>query len=152
MVRSDSAQPAALARASQPLFVFDGVCVLCSRAVRFVLARERNTALVFAPAQSRLVFEALALPADVYEALVALNGGRAYVKSAGVLRLASRLRQPWRGLGAAARILPRAVLDWLYDGVARNRYCLFGRYDACMVPDVALASRFVTAPGASQPR
>jgi predicted DCC family thiol-disulfide oxidoreductase YuxK len=72
------------------------------------------------------------------------------VKSAAVLRLTRRMRQPWRSLGAGARLLPPPLLDWLYERVARNRYRLFGRYDACMVPDPALASRFVD--GVSQRR
>lgn len=149
--------PSALTAAPQPLFVFDGVCVLCSGAVRFTLARERDTALSFASAQSPLgqvVLRALGLSTDAYETMVLLEDGRAYVKSAAVRRLARRLKQPWRALGAIAGVLPRAMLDWLYDRVAGNRYRLFGRYDACMVPDAALASRFVEAApvGASQPR
>ncbi|MEO8557553.1 MAG: DCC1-like thiol-disulfide oxidoreductase family protein [Rhodospirillales bacterium] len=147
------ALPTALRALPQPLFVFDGVCVLCSRTVRFTLQRERDTALRFAPAQSDIgqaVFKALGLPNDFYETLVVLADDRAYVKSAAVLRLAQRLRQPWRGLGAVASLLPRALLDWLYDRMARSRYKMFGRYDACMVPEPALASRFVV--GTSQPR
>jgi len=147
------ALPAALRDVPQPLFVFDGVCALCSGAVRFTLGRERDTALKFSPAQSPLgqaVFHALDLPIDNYETLVVLQDDRAYVKSAAALQLAKRLRQPWRALGAIVGILPRALLDWFYDRIARNRYRMFGRYDACMVPDAALASRFIE--GTSQPR
>lgn len=34
-------------------------------------------------------------------------------------------------------------LDRLYDRVARNRYRLFGRHAACLVPDAALRRRFM---------
>jgi predicted DCC family thiol-disulfide oxidoreductase YuxK len=147
--------PAALAATPQPLFVFDGVCVLCSNAVRFVLRRERNTALCFASAQSPLgqaVLQALHLPLQEFATLVVLEGGQAHVKSAAVLSLAGRLRQPWRLLGRIAGLLPARLLDWLYDRVAQNRYRLFGRYDSCMVPDAALGARFVDGTGSSQPR
>jgi len=44
----------------------------------------------------------------------------------------------------AARMLgwmPRRLRDTLYDRVAQNRYRLFGRTDACMVPPPGLARR-----------
>lgn len=149
------ALPPGLADLPQPLFVFDGVCVLCSATVRFVLAHERDRSLSFAAAQSPLgqaIYAALGMPGDRFESMVVIEQGRAFVKSAGALRLARRLRQPWRLLGAVTRILPRPLRDWIYDRVAGNRYALFGRYDACMVPDASLADRFVDWMGSSQPR
>jgi len=149
-----SAEPQ-LSLLPQPLFVFDGVCVLCSGAVRFVIAREKDTALHFAPAQSdvgQAVLQALGLPQGRYETLVVVEDGRGYVKSAAVMRLATRLRQPWRLLGHLAGLVPRSILDWLYDRIARNRYRLFGRYDACMVPAAGVAHRFVERTSSSQPR
>jgi len=137
--------PPSLGTAPQPLFVFDGVCVLCSRSVRFVLAREKNHELTFAPAQSALgqaIYQALGLSAEVYDTLIVLDQGRAYLKSAAVMQLARRLRQPWRSL-AVLEFLPRHWLDWLYDRVARNRYRLFGRYDSCPLPDASLRARYV---------
>lgn len=150
-----TAVPAALADIPQPLFVFDGVCVLCSGAVRFVLARERDRSLRFAAAQSPLgqvVYDALGLPVDRFESMVVIEQGHAFVKSIAALHLARHLRQPWRLLGALTRILPLPLRDWLYDKVAENRYALFGRYDACMVPDSGTADRFVDTIGSSQPR
>ncbi len=32
------------------------------------------------------------------------------------------------------RHVPKGLRDWAYDRVARNRYRLFGRTDACLVP------------------
>jgi predicted DCC family thiol-disulfide oxidoreductase YuxK len=144
MRASGAALPPSLA-ALQPLFVFDGVCVLCSHAVRFILKRERDKQLRFAPAQSSLgiaIYQALGLPSDVYETLILLDHGQAYVKSAAVIELVRRLRQPWRSL-AILDFLPRGLLDWLYDRVARNRYSWFGRYDSCAIADPDLKDRFL---------
>ncbi len=144
--------PSVLGQTPQPLLVFDGVCVLCSRAVRFVLQREQDTAIRFCPAQSPLgqqIFAALNLPLEAFETFIVLDDGKAYMKSAAVLHLARHLRQPWRSLAALA-ILPRGLLDWLYDRVARNRYRVFGRYDVCIVPDAALKERFVETAAAPE--
>jgi len=126
------------------LMVFDGVCVLCSGATRFILAHERSPDFCFTPVQSGLgqrVLAALGQPLDGNDTVVVIDGGRCYLKSDAVIQLARALKAPWRW-GAVLRLLPRAWRDRAYDCLARNRYNIFGRYDVCMVPDPALKRRF----------
>src|ERR1035437_5502857 len=40
----------------------------------------------------------------------------------------------WRLAGFLLRLVPRPVRDWGYRVIARNRYRMFGRYDACPMP------------------
>jgi predicted DCC family thiol-disulfide oxidoreductase YuxK len=49
---------------------------------------------------------------------------------------------PWR-LAAAARLLPRAWREALYDAVARNRLRIFGKREVCYVSDPQYADRFL---------
>jgi predicted DCC family thiol-disulfide oxidoreductase YuxK len=42
-----------------------------------------------------------------------------------------------------AKVVPRAVRDLVYRFVATNRYRVFGKYDACMLPDPNQRSRFL---------
>ena len=63
-------------------------------------------------------------------------------------------RKPARGplpgwsSARAVRLAPRVLRDGLYGRIARNRYRLFGRTDACMVPPPGLARRVLhDAPG-----
>lgn len=128
----------------QHLMVFDGICVLCSGAVRFVLNHERAADFSFTPVQSELgqrVLAALDQPLDGNNSMVILADGRYYLKSDAIARLARGLKAPW-SWGTALRVLPRRWRDRAYDCLARNRYNVFGRYDTCMVPDVALRKRF----------
>jgi predicted DCC family thiol-disulfide oxidoreductase YuxK len=37
--------------------------------------------------------------------------------------------------------VPKPLRDAVYSLVARNRYRIFGKYDACFVPDVAMRKR-----------
>ena len=41
------------------------------------------------------------------------------------------------------RVLPTAILDRVYDVVARSRYRVFGRYEQCLTPRPEFRSRFV---------
>lgn len=126
------------------LMVFDGVCVLCSGAVRFILAHEKEAAFSFAPVQSPLgqrVLAALGRPLDGNESVVVIDSGRYYLKSDAFVRVALALKAPWSWY-ALTRFCPRPLRDWLYDRLAQNRYSIFGRTDSCMVPDAALRRRF----------
>src|SRR5688500_8425894 len=125
--------------------IFDGVCNLCTRSVKFILDHEAVPILRFTTLQSpagvrhlrKLGFD----PADA-KTFVLIVDGKAYVKSEAAIRLADYLRGAWKVIGAI-RIIPRAVRDWLYDVVARNRYRRFGRVEACMTPSADLRCRIV---------
>lgn len=122
--------------AGRPVMLFDGVCVLCSRSVRFVLRHERDHALLFAPMQSRAGQMLLArhgLPPADWDSFVLIDGDRVLTKSRAALAVMRRLRAPWRWLRVAT-VVPRSLADRLYDWVARNRYGWFGRNDACFLP------------------
>jgi predicted DCC family thiol-disulfide oxidoreductase YuxK len=127
------------------LLIFDGECSLCARVVRFVVAREAEPRLRFAPlrsaAGSRLMREAGIDPENA-TTFVVLSHGRVYAKSDAALFVAAHLRWPWTLLGAL-RWVPRPVRDWVYELVARNRYRLFGRTTACIPVPPELKARFV---------
>jgi predicted DCC family thiol-disulfide oxidoreductase YuxK len=39
------------------------------------------------------------------------------------------------------RAVPKPLRDAIYNLVARNRYRIFGKYQACFVPDAAMRAR-----------
>jgi len=127
------------------IMIFDGVCVLCARSVKFILAHESAPRLRFVPLQSpagaRLMRE-YGFSAEDAKTFVLVIDDQSYVRSEAAIRVARYLRNPWRQLGAI-RVLPRALRDWGYDVVARNRYRWFGRADSCMVPTAEVRSRFI---------
>jgi len=49
----------------------------------------------------------------------------------------------WRVAGRALRVVPRSIRDLGYRIVARNRYRMFGRYDACPIPTENTRARFL---------
>jgi predicted DCC family thiol-disulfide oxidoreductase YuxK len=50
---------------------------------------------------------------------------------------------PWPLL-RALRIVPRPVADFVYDRVANNRYRIWGRADACLLPPPEVRARFLS--------
>jgi predicted DCC family thiol-disulfide oxidoreductase YuxK len=130
---------------SSPVVLFDGVCNLCNGAVTWILERDRRQRFRFASLQSDAARALLAqhVPdGQVPDSIVLLDRDGVHVRSEAALRIASSLGGVWSLLGAA-RILPRSLRDGIYAWIARNRYRWFGRRDHCMMPDPALAHRFL---------
>ena len=131
--------------ASQPLIVFDGVCVLCSGFVRAVVRLDRKNRFRFATAQSpfgEALFRKYGLRTDSYETNLVLVDGAAFMRLDSFVAVMAELGWPWR----AARVLlvlPRPLRDWLYDRIAKNRYALFGKKDSCDIPSPELRGRFL---------
>ncbi len=125
--------------------IFDGVCNLCARSVRFILDHEADQTLRFTPVQSpagtRLMRE-LGLDPEDARTFILIADGKAYVKSDAAIRLSRYFRRAWKPLGVI-KFIPRRLRDWAYDVVARNRYRWFGRLDSCMVPTPELRARFI---------
>src|SRR6476659_7782375 len=124
------------------VILYDGVCVFCSRWVRFVIARDAQRRFRFTPIQSdygtRLAQAFGIDPADPYTNAV-IHGGVAYFKSDAALTVLSSL-PGWRWV----RVLfwmPKPLRDVVYNLVARNRYRIFGKYDRCFVPDAEMRAR-----------
>jgi predicted DCC family thiol-disulfide oxidoreductase YuxK len=137
-------EPKAIDGVPDGLVVFDGVCVLCSGWVRFLLARDNINFFRFTPIQSpygRTLAQRLGINPETPETNAVIIGGRAYFKCDSAIQALVRLPR-WRWVRAFS-ILPRPVRDWFYDRVARNRYQLFGKTESCMVPTPELMRRFI---------
>jgi predicted DCC family thiol-disulfide oxidoreductase YuxK len=124
------------------VILFDGVCVFCSRWVRFVAARDVDRRFRFTTIQSpygaRLA-RALGIDAGDPDTNAVIHGGVAYFKSDGALTVLSCL--PGWGWVRVLLAFPRFIRDGIYNLVARNRYRIFGKYDECIVPDAELRAR-----------
>lgn len=131
--------------AGKNLIVFDGECVFCSAFFRFMLRHDRAKTFHYATAQSPLgqaLYEALNLPLIDFETNLVISDGVIYQRLDAFAAAMAKLPNPWR-CARITRHLPKALKDALYKPIARNRYRIFGRYDACLIPDAALKARFL---------
>lgn len=129
----------------RPIIIFDGKCVLCSGFVQFVLRHDPGGRLRFIAAQSELgasLYRHYGLDPVDYETNILLEDGRVWFKSSGSIRMLRLLGFPW-SMVAVFGLLPTALRDWLYDGVARHRLQWFGVRETCLLPEAADADRFL---------
>jgi predicted DCC family thiol-disulfide oxidoreductase YuxK len=126
------------------VILFDGVCVFCSRWVRFIVARDKAARFRFTPIQSpygtRLA-QALGINPDDPDTNAVVHGGVAYFKSDGALTVLSCL-PGWSWVRVLLAV-PRPLRNAVYNVVAKNRYRIFGKYEACIVPDAELRARVI---------
>ena len=135
-----------VASADGPLMLYDGSCGLCNRSVQLVLRHDRRGRFRFAALQShagRALLERHGLPLDRMDTVVLVEEGRAFTRSRAALRIARRMDAQWPALWPLAAI-PRPIADFVYGLVARHRYRLFGRTDACMLPPPDVRARFLS--------
>jgi predicted DCC family thiol-disulfide oxidoreductase YuxK len=129
----------------RPIIIFDGYCALCAGWARFVLRHDRRGIYRLLRAQSslgRALYVHYGLdPAD-YETNILIADGFAWFKSEGSIRMAEGLGFPW-SLAGIFRIVPRTARDRAYEFVARHRLRIFGKRDACYVPEQRFADRFL---------
>ncbi len=138
---SDSKPPGG----DHPVLLFDGVCNLCNGVVQFIIPRDPEGRIRFAPLQSsagKALLSGQGLPTGNLDSVVLVEGDVVYRKSEAVLRVAELLGWPYRA-AAVGRVVPLSIRDALYDIVAANRYDVFGRKDQCMRPDEDVSDRFL---------
>lgn len=142
----ESGRLAALA----PLLLYDGTCGLCDRAVRFTFTHDVRGTIRAAPLDGPTADAVRArFPwATAVDSVLLLERGadgvpRLLAHSDAAIGILRRLGGGWAALGAVAALVPRPLRDLAYRGVARVRYRIFGRVDACALPPPAWRDRLL---------
>lgn len=128
-----------------PIIVFDGICVLCSGWVRFLLRHDQEKGYRFAAMQTdrgRGLLMRHGLDPDDPVSFVLVEGDDAWRDTDAIVRVVTSLGGVWR-LARMLRLIPRPVRDAAYRWLARNRYRWFGRHDACVLAPAGYEDRFL---------
>ncbi|HEL3778559.1 TPA: thiol-disulfide oxidoreductase DCC family protein [Stenotrophomonas maltophilia] len=127
------------------VIVFDGVCALCNRWVRFLLRFDRKGRYRFAAMQGTrgsALLRAHGLDPQDPRSFLLLDAQGAWTDTDAILRVLAGLGGAWR-LSGVLQWVPRRWRDAGYRVLARNRYRWFGRHDACLLPAPEQAARFL---------
>ena len=132
------------------LVLYDGVCAMCNGIVRFLLARDPDDRFRFLALQSELGRAVVRArggdPDEVSTLYVITSPGRAgekvLVRGRAGIRAMTSAGGAWRLLDAL-RVLPTFLLDAGYRLIARHRYRIAGRLDACPVPPTEHRHKFL---------
>jgi len=126
------------------LVLFDGVCNLCNRAVRYILKHDKKDRFRFASLQSSVaeqIRDDLNIPENT-DSIIYLRKGKTHVHSTAALKIAKDLGGGHR-LWCVLMIVPKPVRDFFYGIIARKRYSWFGKRDSCLIPGKEEAGRFI---------
>jgi predicted DCC family thiol-disulfide oxidoreductase YuxK len=138
-------------KTSNPIVLYDGVCALCNRLVQFTLRHDSQDRFRFASLQSDFAARVLnrhgVAPQSLDTFYLVLDYGepseRLEARSDAVVFLMQEMGDVWKIPGGLFRLLPRRLRDWGYNLIARNRYHIFGKYDACMLPEEKYRHKFL---------
>jgi predicted DCC family thiol-disulfide oxidoreductase YuxK len=130
---------------STHILLFDGVCNLCNRTVRYIINRDTKAIFKFADLQSEQGVQLLkqfCLPTNQFNFIIYIRQGKCYTKSTAILLVLNDLGGFWK-LYYSFIIIPKFIRDFFYNIVAKRRYKLFGRQEICMVPTPDIQQRFL---------
>ena len=132
-------------KGERALILYDGICVVCSGWFRFVARRDVERKFLFTAIQSdygRALAGKLAIDPDNPETNAVLLDGEVYLYSDLALAVLSALPN-WRWTRLFKRV-PVPLRDRIYRVIARNRYRLWGRRDACYLGGAEFADRVIS--------
>lgn len=118
------------------VILFDGYCNLCNHSVHWLLNHGVKNDTKFSSLQGEFAQTLPLKGMDLTQpnSIVVWENNCMYQKSAAVLIIIKMLPLPWKIL-LVGEILPKWLLDWMYDQIARNRYNWFGHSTHCLTPN-----------------
>ena len=126
------------------ILFYDGHCALCNGAVSWILRWDERQRFHFAALQSETGERFINANPEFrkIDSIILKDHERIYTHSSAVLRVVHITGGLWR-LFEIFWIVPKFLRDWIYRGIAKVRYRIFGKYDACPMPPVKWRDRFL---------
>ncbi len=133
------------AQQQQAVLLYDGLCCLCNRTVRFLLRIDQRAVLHFAALQStsaKSLLEQVDYSRPLPDGVVLIHNEKIYTESDAALKSLQLIGGIWKIL-ALLRFIPHFIRNPIYRIVARNRYIWFGKFDSCPLPKPEWKHRFL---------
>jgi len=118
------------------LVQFDGMCILCSRAIKLILKADRK---------NKFLFQALQNSPEGQNSdtiIVTDKAGEKLYYFDAVLKIGKELGGFYQSI-QIFRLLPQSWRNSIYKWVARNRFRWFGRRQSCYLPTEAEREKFI---------
>ena len=136
---------------NNPILLYDGVCGLCNRFVKFVLRNDLHGRFRFGSLQSdfasTIVHRHGLNPGNLDTVYDIENSGqsneRISARSDAIISVLRHIGGFWAAISIALRALPRWFRDCGYTAIASNRYRIFGKYESCLLPDEKDRDKFL---------
>jgi predicted DCC family thiol-disulfide oxidoreductase YuxK len=126
------------------IILFDGTCAFCERSVRFIASRDDGY-FRFGASQNpegQALLASFGTSREAARSLILIEDQQIFLRSTAVLKVAARLRAPWR-YAAVLLMLPRPIRDLVYRMIAAVRHRIAGQSNACEIPPPEIRARLI---------
>jgi predicted DCC family thiol-disulfide oxidoreductase YuxK len=127
------------------IILFDGVCNLCNHLVSFLIKYDKNNIFHFAAMQTeageKIIYEYNLT--DNIKSIILIKEGITYFKSDAIIEIAKQING-WPNILKYGFLIPKFLRDGIYNLIAKNRYFLFGKKEACPTPSEDDKKRYIS--------
>tara|TARA_B100000214_G_scaffold100203_1_gene69855 strand:- start:141 stop:545 length:405 start_codon:yes stop_codon:yes gene_type:complete len=124
------------------VIIYDGICVLCNKYIKWVLDKDKEKFFLITNLQSKFTEEKFPELRKIDSVAVIKKNGEIVQKSKAVNHILKSINRLIL-LRIILNILPLSISNLFYDIVAKSRYKVFGKYDSCQLPEPEYKSRFI---------
>ena len=126
------------------IILFDGICNLCNSSVQFVIKHDKDDIFRFVSRQSSLGQQIINyIGASTIDSIILFEPEKNwYSKSDAAFKILDEIGGIHKIVHIFS-ILPKSMLNHIYDYVAKNRYKWFGSKENCIIPTLELQSKFL---------
>ena len=124
------------------VIIYDGICVLCNKYIKWVLDKDKENLFLISNLQSKFTEEKFPELRKIDSVAVIKKNGEIVQKSKAVNHILKSINRLIL-LRIILNILPLSISNLFYDIVAKSRYKVFGKYDSCQLPEPEYKSRFI---------
>ena len=124
------------------VIIYDGICVLCNKYIKWVLDKDKENLFLISNLQSKFTEEKFPELRKIDSVAVIKKNGEIIQKSKAVNHILKSINRLIL-LRTILNILPLSISNFFYDIVAKSRYKVFGKYDSCQLSEPEYKSRFI---------
>jgi hypothetical protein len=139
-------QTPVLSALKNPVMLYDGPCVFCNGAVKFILQHDKKKVILFTSLQSedgQTLLRHFGLPDKNFNSFVVIHNNRAYRRFEAVLQLGYEMGGYWPTLTRIADFLiPNPIGNTVYRILWPLRK-VFGTSEQCMMPTSEMHARMM---------
>ncbi len=119
---------------------------MCNTSVNFIIKYDKKDLFRFVPIQSNLgqnILTYIGIQPSTIDSVILYEPKMAYYyKSSAALEIMKNLGGFFYFI-IILKIIPKSILNMIYDFIAQNRYKWFGKKESCMIPSAELKSKFL---------
>ena len=130
---------------NQNIIFFDGMCNMCNNFINLIIKLDKEKKFLFSPISGKKgqeIVKSFKLKQQKIDSIILLSDNKIKVKSEAAIQIITSLNV-FLKVFLILKIIPKVILDFKYDCIAKNRYRFFGKRNSCSTPKKENLSRFI---------